>query len=258
MFRPFVIFLLCSASAFAGQRFVGWSFLDKDPALAVLVHETAAKTRVLGFFGPPVGIKVPEAITRREEWNRAKVAAMHSKPLPPHAILSIEWLNQNPPPTDFVSGGDGQKTAVSSLRMGTTHITRTVISTGDAIILHFLADKPGDLSFRTSLIPPDGKGEAAVKDRRELVWSAPEKDGPLARAWVIPFESDVETEGNAITLRGEGECLVIFNFASRDPGAKRVEDTWQRLIDAHDPGIEAADPTKIWNAIREKAENAAR
>jgi hypothetical protein len=182
------------------------------------------------------------------------VAAMHSKPFPPHAILSIEWLNQNPPPTDFISSGDGKKLATSSLRMGTTHITRTFISTGDAIILHFLADKPGDLSFRASLIPPDGKGETTVKDRRELVWNAPENDGRLARVWVIPFESDVETEGNAITLRGEGECLVIFNFAERDPGAKPVGGSWQRLIDTHDPGAEPADPTKIWSAIRQKSE----
>lgn len=251
MFRPLVISLLCAASSIAAEELSGASFLFKDP-LAVLVHDSSAKTRIFGIFGPPVPPKGGPFI-RGEDANRAMVDALLSKPLPPHAILSIEWLNQNPPPVDFHTEGKDDKVAASSLRMGTTHISRTFVSTGDAIILHFLADKPGDLSFRASLIPPPGKGETAVKDRRKLVWNSPEKDGPLARVWVIPFESDVETDGNAITLRGEGECLVIFNFAEPDPGAKPVEDTWQRLIDAHDPGAEPADPTKIWQAIRKKA-----
>lgn len=251
MFRQTIISLFCAMTATAAPELADSSFLIKDAA-AVLVHDTPAKTRVLGFFAPAVR---PDngPFTDDGAFNRARVAAFLAKPLPPCATLSIEWLNQTPPPADFRWSGDGEKVTASSLRMGRTHISRTVVSTGDAIILHFLADKPGDLSFRASLIPPAGKDETVVKDRRGLVWTSPEKDGPLARVWIIPFESDVETEGNTITLRGEGECMVIFNFAERDPGAKPVENTWQRLIDAHDPGSETADPTKIWNAIREKA-----
>ena len=251
MFRQTIISLFCAASATAAPELADASFLFKDPA-AVLVHDTAAKTRIFGFFGPPVPAQ-GGPFTRQDDYNRAMVAALLSKPLPPHATLSIEWLNQNPPPADFQTSGTDGKVAASSLRMGTTHISRTFISTGDAIILHFIADKPGDISFRASLIPPDGKGETVVKDRRELVWSAPAKDGPLARVWVIPFESDVETEGNTLTLRGEGECLVIFNFAQRNSAQNPIENTWQRLIDTHDPGADPADPTKIWAAIRKKA-----
>lgn len=250
MFRKAVISLLCALSLAAAGPENTW-FLDKAP-LAALVSDSPAITRAEGYFSQPPALEAP-ATTDPGTYNRARVKEFLAKSPPPPVTLKIEWLNQNPPPADFLSGGDGEKTISSSLRMGATHITRTVVSTGDALIFHFLADKPGDLSFRASLIPPGGKGETAIHDRRELVWSAPGENGPLARAWIIPFESDVESEGSSITLRGEGECLVIFNFAPRDPAGKPVETTWQRLIDTHDPDAAPPDPTKIWAAIREKA-----
>lgn len=252
MFRPAFVFLLLpfSVSVASGADDV---FLLEKPGLTALVTDTPAATKVDGYFSPaqPPG---DGAFTQINELNKAKVAAfLARKPEKPPVTLSIEWLNQNPVPETVFQSGDGEETAGSSFRMGQTHLSRTFVSNGDTIILHFLADKPGDLSFRVRLNPPDGKGKTVIENRREIAWSSPGENSPLARVWIIPFESDVETEGDAITLRGEGECLVIFNFASSDLRDKPLAESWQRLIDAYDPGVEPADPTKIWAAIREKA-----
>lgn len=165
----------------------------------------------------------------------------------------IDWLNQTPPPKEFsvkIEHGISESTHL----LGSTHITRTILASekDDAIFIHFLADKPGDLAFRATLVPPAGKGEITIEDRRELVWN-PDETPEKARAWVIPFESDVESEGSAIVLRGEGECLLILNFADRDSNEKPLADTWKRLANSHDPGSNPPDPTKIWQSVFDKA-----
>lgn len=169
-------------------------------------------------------------------------------------ILRIDWLNQNPAPRDFVRTLE-HGIAGSTHQLGTTRITRTILASAEdqAIFIHFLADKPGDLSFRATLVPPAGTGEPRIEDRREIAWIGPEPTPAAARAWIIPFESDVESEGSAILLRGEGECLLVLNFAETDSPPGSVAATWNRIAAAHDPGANPPDPSKVWQSVFGKA-----
>ncbi len=167
--------------------------------------------------------------------------------------VKIDWLAQDPAPAAFRASFDPKtNTATSTHNLGAAHITRTVIATPDAVFLHFLADSPGALSFRTSLLPPGGQGAVRVENRRELAWAAAGESEAQIRVWVIPFESDVETEGDSVTLRGEGECLVVIAAATGGHGAS-VAGRWRSIAARHDPGVEHPDPVKIWQAISARA-----
>ncbi|MNY80969.1 hypothetical protein D3C86_2222830 [compost metagenome] len=67
--------------------------------------------------------------------------------------------------------------------------------------------------------------------------------------WVLPFESDVENEGNAVILRGEGECLVIFTQTDAENQANPLAGTLSKLGERHDPGNIPPNPSKIWQAV---------
>lgn len=162
--------------------------------------------------------------------------------------LVIEWLGADPVQgfeREWHTGGGQVR---SSYRIGNTTVTRTVLASAadDAIFIHLHADQPGALSFRVR-IPADGvRGE----DRRQLILT-PEK-GPTSHVWVIPFESDVEPDGRAITVRGEGEALVIWIFSPDKSGAGGLARTWARLAERHDPGHTPPDASKIWHGVLEK------
>ncbi|WAC20824.1 hypothetical protein OVA24_05435 [Luteolibacter sp. SL250] len=167
----------------------------------------------------------------------------------PLAVLRIDWLNNEPTPKDFeVTVTDKQKVITTTYRQGATGITRTLLATPEIIFLHFVADQPGAISFKTTLGSPRD-GTTAVQNRNELTWTSARAPAMKAYARVIPFESDVETEGDSIVLRGEGECMVIFSFTRLDDAAKPLSGTWKRLAAALDPGAEHPDPVKIWQTI---------
>ena len=171
----------------------------------------------------------------------------------PLATLRIDWLNQNPAPEDFeVVVTKERRIITSTHRLGKTGITRTILATPDAFFLHIVADQPGAISFKASLTSSRA-GKTTLHDRNELQWTSA-TDGPAkAFARVIPFESDVEVDGNAIVLKGEGECLVIFTFTASDRAEKPISGTWQRLAARLDPGTEHPDPVKIWQTIFARA-----
>lgn len=168
------------------------------------------------------------------------------------ASLRLEWLNQSPAPTHFGHTLDPVIGFVRSTHnMGTTHLTRTVLASRKEglIFVHIIADKPGDISFRATLLPPKGKGEVKIADRRELLWTSPDNPATKAHVWVLPFESDVENEGSTVILRGEGECLLIFALTTAENPAKPLSGTFSRLGERHDPGHLPPDPSKIWQAV---------
>ena len=167
----------------------------------------------------------------------------------PLATLRIDWLNNEPAPKEFeVEVKDKLKVITTTYRQGTTGITRTFLATPEMIFLHFVADQPGAISFKATLSSPQA-GTAVVRERNELLWISTKEPAMKAYARVIPFESDVETEGNSIILRGEGECMVIFSFTPLDDPGKPISGTWKRLATALDPGEEHPDPVKIWQTI---------
>ncbi len=158
----------------------------------------------------------------------------------PAGDLLFEWLEpgrEAPVPRETPAGR-----FISRWRVGTSTITRTILADPEsgAIFVHLLADMPGSLGFKVSLAP-DGGGEVAREDRRQLVWR---RDGREVRVWVLPFESDVEGADGGIRVRGEGEALVILDAGEGPRGT-----TFKALAEKFDPGREPADPGKIWRGI---------
>jgi hypothetical protein len=67
--------------------------------------------------------------------------------------------------------------------------------------------------------------------------------------WLIPFESEVSAEANALVIRGEGELLLIWHWPQDDQFT-----TWQSLLREYDPaGGEHPDITKIADHLQHEA-----
>lgn len=254
MLRPIFFLLPLTFPALAEEIQPAPELLDGPlPAIAgdrsALVTDRPATTRIAGWFRSEP-FKWINPTTDPQALAKAISEAVAQNDTT--ASLTLEWLNQSPAPTHFSHTFDPATGFVRSTHnMGTTHLTRTVLASEKegVVFVHLIADKPGDISFRATLLPPGGKGEVKIADRRELLWTSP--DNPLTKAhvWVLPFESDVENEGNAVTLRGEGECLLIFALTTAENPAKPLSGTFSRLGERHDPGHLPPDPTKIWQAV---------
>ncbi|RYD17688.1 MAG: hypothetical protein EOP88_25255 [Verrucomicrobiaceae bacterium] len=208
---------------------------------AARVEDAPAATLLGGYLLPAPG-QPPEGM---EKEAFAKTA--------PLATLRIDWLNQTPAPEEFeVAVTMERRIITSTLRLGKTGITRTILATPEAFFLHIVADQPGAIAFRTTLTSTR-EGKTTPSGRNELLWSSADYSPAKTYVRVIPFESDVEADGDAIVLRGEGECLVIFSLTGLDSAEKPLSGTWQRLAATLDPGEEHPDPSKIWQAILARA-----
>lgn len=223
---------------------------DATPAsfgkCAVLVLDSPAKSELRGGFlaAPVPALARMEAVPKRTaEFLKAFSADQESR-------LKIEWFDGGVAATDFgrtLQPKDGR--AESFYRLGGTGITRTVLVAGDGLVfIHLLANQPGALSFRVSL-PAAVGSPARIEDRRQLIDSP--ASGIATHVWVIPFESEVATEGQAIAIRGEGEALVIWSFAATDEARKLLPGTLARLGERYNPGHSPPDPVKIWHGVLE-------
>jgi hypothetical protein len=162
--------------------------------------------------------------------------------------LHLEWLGTAPEwRTTTLHLASGR--TVSTFRIGTTTITRTLVTdpTSGAAYLHLLADHPGALSFRATLTAP-GNTPTLIEDRRQLTRPLGENGQNQARAWILPFESDVETSGTSILLRGEGEALIILNIGP-NTGPLSPSTAFKNLTQRHDPGQPHPNPAKLWHGI---------
>jgi hypothetical protein len=157
-------------------------------------------------------------------------------------IFKLEWLETTAPASFTTSVVEPGRRLVTKLRVGPTTFTRTVLADPGrgAVFLHLLSNMPGSLGFRASFRA--GEGAVAIEDRRELVVRTAE-GGEAARAWVLPFESDVEPDDGRIVLRGEGEALVILR-----PGGN-AGDLLRRLAAEYDGGRWPPDPIRLWRGL---------
>lgn len=209
---------------------------------AALVVDTPTVTRLRGMT-------LPTPLPKAEEVPDKTADALSAASRPEKECgLVIEWIGAEPV-RDFArewQAGGGQ--VRSSYRVGNTTVTRTVLASAadDAVFIHLHADQPGALSFRVS-IPAEG---VRAEDRRQLLVTP--ETGPAAHVWVIPFESDVEPDGRTITVRGEGEAIIVWTFSPDKSGAEGLARTWARLADRHDPGHTPPDVSKIWRGVLEK------
>lgn len=246
----FPVWLLAAASLAAGPPRIEFA----DPArswaealpvenarVAALVRETPAETRLRWFFSRPDWFgAVREGL--------AGPLSRHDGPVPEGGGVTIEWLTDAGPGTfGRVLEVDGR--VVSRLRIGQTTVTRTVLADpgGGPIFIHLLADMPGALAFRVTLVPP-AEGPVSIENRRQLVWTAAGAGEPPevreARLWVLPFESEVGPEDAAIVVRGEGEALIVLDF-----GTESREETLAGLGRNYDPGRTPPDPVRIWHGV---------
>ena len=181
----------------------------------------------------------------------AKQAAdlLETLPRPEESVLTIDWLGNTGANEGFTRDIHPQSLGTRSVhRVENTTITRTVLAgiADDVMLIHFIADQPGALSFRVTLGGAAQNADVRIEDRRQLILGP--KAGQLgAHVWVLPFESDVASEGNTITVRGEGEALIVWNFAVGKP----PEATLSNLGARYDAGHNPPNPAKIWQGALE-------
>ena len=161
------------------------------------------------------------------------------------AEFILDWLDGEAPATNYnrqLNFTDG--TSVVTFQRGGAGFTWTtfISKPDDLLVLHLRTDKPGTLSFRVQL---SAKGQKAkVEDRRMLALQ--DKDF-AARAWVYPMESEVTPGENEITVRGEGEALVLLAATTDATKIPHLPDRIKALADADHP-----DTFALWTGLLER------
>ncbi len=209
---------------------------------AAFVLDSPTQTQLRGFvLAAPLGRTVTEPEMRGQVADFFKIL-----PRQDEVDLAITWLNLEGGVAGFTRAfcpTDGRIRSVH--KVVNTTITRTVIAAraDDAIFIHLIADQPGALAFRVTL-GGTAAADARIEDRRQLI--LPAGIGRLAaHVWVLPFESDVASEGHSISVLGEGEALIVWNY---DVG-KPLAATLSQLGTRYDPGHNPPDPAKIWHGV---------
>ena len=216
--------------------------ITANPQRAAFVLDSPTQTQLRGFV---LAAPLLRAVTEPE--MRGRVADFFKiQPRQDEVNLTIAWLNLEGLVAGFaraICPMDGRVQSVH--KVGNTTITRTLIAPRDedAIFIHLIADQPGALSFCVTL-GGTAAADARIEDRRQLI--LPAGIGRLAaHVWVLPFESDVASEGHSISVRGEGEALIVWNYAVGKPLAA----TLSQLGTRYDPGHNPPDPAKIWHGV---------
>ena len=156
--------------------------------------------------------------------------------------LVMNWLDQGPVAGYRRSLDRSTGIATTSFMRNGARITESVfLSKAESLlVVHLLADKPGALNFRICLL-----GNAyRIKDRREL-------DSKGLRVWVLPFESDVEPDGEGLVVRGEGEALILLATGSK----RELDGRFRALGLKYDGRDEFPDLTKIRTGLRQAQED---
>lgn len=123
--------------------------------------------------------------------------------------LRMVWTEHEFPVKDLkLSHDEPSGIAVIEWKRGTTSFRLSAFASDadDFLVIHLLANKPGELGFRVGLEHPETKG-AEVDNRREITLHG--KDF-AHRLWVWPMESEVEPAEKTITVRGEGEAILFM------------------------------------------------
>jgi hypothetical protein len=162
--------------------------------------------------------------------------------------LRFEWLDAAGPVTDYRRQLDlATGIATTTFKRNTAGFTATtfVSRPDDLLVLHLRSDKPGFLSFRVRLA--HGETKPAIEDRRTLVL-------PQARAWIHPMESEVSPGDGEITVRGEGEALILV-AATSDPA--KIAQLPDRMRALGFGGKEHPDLQAVWTGLLERQRKSA-
>jgi hypothetical protein len=160
-------------------------------------------------------------------------------------VFRIDWLDKQGTSEHFKVSPEKRGAIISSYRLGKTTLTRTIVASAaaDCVLVHVVADQPGLVNLSARYV---SNFPVKIQDRRELIFTG----GKIrAHAWVIPFESDVQPDGDtAISIHGEGEALVLLNFTIA--GSASIADTFTRLGAVYDPAHRPPSPSLIWEALK--------
>jgi len=169
--------------------------------------------------------------------------------------FSLDWLAGDAAVTDYkrvLHLEDG--TVVTTFKRGGAGFTWTVFasSADDLIVTHLRTDKPGALQFKVEL-PTEHEAKTHVEDRRVLVLNGTlggKKSKPFeARLWVYPMESEVTPGEHQITVRGEGEALILL-AAETDP--EKIKTLPDRIKPLGFGGDEHPDLFQVWKGLLDR------
>lgn len=169
--------------------------------------------------------------------------------------FSLDWLAGDAKVSDYkrvLNLEDG--TVVTTFKRGGAGFTWTVFasSADDLIVTHLRADKPGALNFKLQL-PTEHSGKVRVEDRRILILDGNiggKKSRPFeARAWVYPMESEVTPGTRDITVRGEGEALIVLAAATDPEKIKALPDKIKPIGFGAE---EHPDISQVWRGLLER------
>lgn len=169
--------------------------------------------------------------------------------------FSLDWLAGNAPVSDYKRVLNLEEgTVVTTFKRGGAGFTWTVFasSADDLIVTHLRTDKPGALNFKVEL-PTEHKGKVHVEDRRILILNGDlggKRAKPFeARAWVYPMESEVTPGAREITVKGEGEALILL-AAETDP--EKIKTLPERLKPLGFGGDGHPDIFQVWKGLLDR------
>lgn len=187
------------------------------------------------------------------------------------AELALDWLDAELPATRYRRSLDlATGVAVTQFQRGGAGITLTTFCSAvdDLLVVHLRANKPGALNFRVRFgrpWPRSDAGQAAafatVEDRRVLVMENAADDPPAfpaARIWVFPMESEVTPGTAEITVRGEGEALILCAITRSSEGHYLPAVPADRLRPLGFGGDEPPDLSRVWSGLLERQQTAHR
>ena len=169
---------------------------------------------------------------------------------PSRAVFALDWLDDKAPATNYkhqLNFTDG--TSVVTFQRGGAGFTWTtfISKPDDLVVLHLRTDKPGALNFRVELAAKtknENGLDAKVEDRRIL---AVQYNDFAARTWVYPMESEVTPGENEITVKGEGEALVLIAATTEAAKIPLLPDRIKALANADHP-----DTAALWAGLLER------
>lgn len=175
--------------------------------------------------------------------ERLPISETFHLPGPSLGELRLDWLDKAIPVTGYRRSLDlATGIATTSFKRDDIRITETIFfsRSEDLLVVHLHADRPGALNFQASLAD-----QIRIEDRREIL-------SRHLHVWVLPFESDVETRGPGLAVRGEGEALILVAARNRGTSSERFR-ALARKFDGRDT---FPDLTRVWAGLRKSQESA--
>jgi len=117
---------------------------------------------------------------------------------------------------------------------------------GTKLLIHQMTcDQPGFLDVRATLQQGKVVGPGQMLGTGTCA----------ASLWLVPFESSVTAEDNSLTIRGEGELVMVLAVAEAGEHSEDISPRWNKACRLFDPGGgEHPDVVKVIYSLRKEVE----